>query len=113
MLPQEVAAQQPRGGPHKLFKNINITLCFRTHKIKTDDRFLAVVNLVRGNNSIDVMDANDILSDVEGYDREKEEDAMEFESDLDNSDSTSERSDYPCPFFHTNFINQEAVIEHM
>ena len=52
------------------------------------------------------MNANDNLPDVEGYDSEKEEDAMDFESDSDSSDSTSERSDYSCPFCHTDFINQ-------
>ena len=38
---------------------------------------------------------------------------MDCESDSDSSDSTCERSDYPCLVFHTNFINQEEVIEHM
>ena len=59
------------------------------------------------------MNANDVLPDVEGCDSEQEEDAMDCESDLDSLDSTSERSDYPCPFCHTDFINQEEVIEHM
>ena len=31
-------------------------------------------------------------------------------SDSDSSDSTSERSDYPCPFCHTDFINQGDVL---
>ena len=52
---------------------------------------------------------NDILPDVE----EEEEDAMDCESDSDSLDSTSERSDYPCPFCNTDFINQEEVFEHM
>ena len=52
---------------------------------------------------------NDILPDVE----EEEEDAMDCESDSDSLDSTSERSDYPCPFCNTDFINQEEVFQHM
>ena len=52
---------------------------------------------------------NDIFPDVE----EEEEDAMDCESDSDSSDSTCEISDYPCPFCHTNFINQEEVFEYM
>ena len=57
--------------------------------------------------------AHDSLPDVEGWDNEEKEDAMDCESDSDISDSTSERSDYPCPFCHTDFINQEEVFEHM
>ena len=38
---------------------------------------------------------------------------MYCESDTDSSDSTSEISDYSCPFCHPNFINQEEVIEYM
>ena len=39
---------------------------------------------------------------------------MYCESDTNSSDSTSEISDYPCPFCHPDFINQqEEVIEHM
>ena len=49
--------------------------------------------------------AHDILPDVEGFDNEEEEDAMDCESDSDSSDSTSKKSDSPCPFCHTNFIN--------
>ena len=36
---------------------------------------------------------------------------MYCESDSDSLDNTSERSDYPCPFCHNDFINQEEVIE--
>ena len=48
-----------------------------------------------------------------GCESKQEEVAMDCESDSDSSDSTFERSDYPCPFCHTNFINQEEVFEHM
>ena len=57
--------------------------------------------------------AHDILPDVEGCDNEEEEDAMDCESDSDSSDSTFERSDYPCPFCHTDFMNEEEVTEHL
>ena len=38
---------------------------------------------------------------------------MYCESDSDSSDTTFEMSDYPCPFCHSDFINQEEVIEHV
>ena len=73
-----------------------------------------IKDLVRENNSTDEMNAaHNSLPAVEGCDNEEEEDAMDCESDLYSSDSTSERSDYPCPFCHTDFINQEEVFEHM
>ena len=62
---------------------------------------LALVNLVRDDNSIDVMNMDENLPDVEECDSEQEENAMDCESDSDSSDSTSKRSDYPCPFCHT------------
>ena len=52
-------------------------------------------------------------NDVEGCESKQEEDVIDFESDSASSDSTSKRSDYPLPFCHTDFINQEDVIEHM
>ena len=97
----------PRSGPHNLSQNINIYLWFRNNKINKVDPFLALVNLVRENNSTDVMNTND----VEGCESKQEEDVIDFESDSASSDSTSKRSDYPCPFCHTDFINQEEVIE--
>ena len=97
-LPQEVAAQE---WPLHLSQNINIYLWFRTNKINKVDPFLALVNLVRENNSTDVMNMNDNLPDVEECDSEQEEYSMDCESDSDSSDSTSKRSDYPCPFCHT------------
>ena len=55
----------------------------------------------------------DILPAVEGCDNGEEEDAKDCELDSDSLDSISERSDYPCPFCHNDFINQEEVIEPM
>ena len=101
-MPQEVAAQ-----------NSNIYFWFRTKKINKVDLFLALVNIVRENNSTYVMNVNDILPDVERCDSQQEEDAMDCESDSEGLDSTSKRSDYPCPFCHTDFIGQEQVIEHV
>ena len=43
--------------------------------------FLALVNIVRENNSTDVMNMNDNLPDVEECDSEQEEYAMDCESD--------------------------------
>ena len=88
-------------------------LWFRTNKINKVDPFLLLVNLVRENNSTDVMNANDILPDVEGCDSKQEEDAIDCESDSKSLNSTSKISDYPCPCCHTDFISQEEVIEHM
>ena len=103
----------PRSCHYNLSQNNNIYLCFRTNKINNVYPFLALGNLVKENTSTDVMNVKDILPDVEGYESEKEEVAMDFESDSDSLDSTSKRSDYPCPFCHTDFINQEEVFEHM
>ena len=103
----------PSSGPYNLSQNINVYLWFRTNKLNKVDPFWALVNLVKENNSIDVMNrAHTILPDVVGCD-EEEEDAMEYESDADNSDSDSSNSDYPCPFCHYDFTNQEEVIDHM
>ena len=38
---------------------------------------------------------------------------MYCESDSDSSDTISERSDYPFPFCHNDFINQEDVNKHV
>ena len=99
--------------PLHLSQIINIHLWFRTNKINKVYPLLALVNIVRENNSTDVMNMTDNLPDVEECDSEQEEYSMDCESDSDSSDSTCEISDYPCPFCHTNFINQEEVIEHM
>ena len=48
----------------------------------------------------------DIIPDVEGCNNEEE-------SDSDRLDSNPERSDYPCPICHTDFVNKKEVIEHM
>ena len=69
-MPQEVAAQ-----------NSNIYFWFRTNKINKVDPFLALVNLVRENNSTYVMNANNILPDVAGCDSKQEKDAIDCESD--------------------------------
>ena len=73
-----------------------------------------IKDLVRENNSTDEMNAaHNILPAVEGCDNEEEEDPMDCEWYSDSMDSISERSDYPCPFCHNNFINKEEVIEPM
>ena len=100
----------PRSGPYNLSQNINIYIWFRTNRIDKVDPFLDLVNLVKENNSTDAINAaHDFLPDVEGCDNEEEEDAMDCESDSDSSDSTSEKSDYPCLFCHTDFISQEVI----
>ena len=76
----------PRNGPYYLSQNINIYLWFRTNKFNKDDPFLALVNLLRENNSTDVFNDNAILPDVEGCDNKEEEDAMDCELDSDSSD---------------------------
>ena len=47
------------------------------------------------------MNVNDNIPDVEELDSKQEECAVDCESDSDRTDSTSNRSDYPCPFCHT------------
>ena len=65
-----------RSGPYNLSHNINIYLWLRTNRINKCDPFWALVNLVRENNSTDVMNAvHNILPDVEGCDNEEEKDA--------------------------------------
>ena len=67
---------KPRSGPNNLYQEINIYLWFRTNKINKVDPFWNLINLVRDNNSTDVMNSvHDILPDVEGCDSEKEDDA--------------------------------------
>ena len=71
----------PRSGPYNLSQNINIYLWLRNNRIDKFVTFWALVNLVRENNSTDVMNAaHDFLPDVEGCDNE--------EKDSDSLDST-------------------------
>ena len=108
-LLQDAAAQE---WPLHLSQNINFYLRFRTEMIIKVFPCLALLNLVRENNSTYVMNMNDDHTDVEECESEQEDYFMDFVSDSDSSDSTSKRSDYLCPFYHTNFLNQE-VIEHL
>ena len=101
-LSQEVDAHE---WPHNLSQNINIHLWLRTNRINKWDPFLALVNLVEKNKSTDVMDAAQfIFLMLKGVTMGKKK--MHYcKSDSDSSDTTPERSDYPCQFCHNNFIN--------
>ena len=62
----------PRSGIYNLSQNINIYLWLRTNRINKVYTFWALVNLVRENNSTDLMNsAHDIIPDVEGCDNNK------------------------------------------
>ena len=62
----------PRSGIYNLSQNINIYLWLRTNRINKVYTFWALVNLVRENNSIDLMNsAHNIIPDFEGCDNNK------------------------------------------
>ena len=84
------------------------------------DPIWALVELVKQNNSIDVMnEALDIIEECEGKEfDEAGETEVEGEDSEDSgsetSDSSSDHRDYPCPFCHVMFDKKNVeIINHL
>ena len=105
----------PSSGPYNLEQYLTLYLWFQNLKMNQIDPFWALVELVKQNNSIDVMnEALDIIEECEG---EEFDDAGETEvegedsedSGSETSDSSSDHRDYPCPFCHVKFDEKEGI----
>ena len=115
----------PSSGPYNLEQYLSLYLWFQYNKIHQVNPFWALVELVKQNNSIEVMNAAlGILPDSEGfeYSMEQEEaeneatddsDASDDSSDSDESDPNTELSKFPCPFCTTSFDNQDDAFNHV
>ena len=116
----------PSSGPYNLEQYLSLYLWFQHNKQNKVDPFWALVNLVKMNNSIEVMNsALEIVPDTEGFDynqQEKEaddadmarlEEGMECGSGSETSDSSSNHPNFPCPFCPKIFDEKSEVIEHI
>ena len=111
----------PSSGPYNLAEYTKTYLWFQQRKIRNEDPFWCLVNLIKENNSAEVIkQALATEPDCEGfvYDEEEAElDAAEVDNN-ENSDSASETDDsdgenFNCVFCGEEFSDKSELISHM
>jgi transposase-like protein len=115
----------PSSGRYNLEQHLMVYQWFNMHQHAGTDPFWALVDLVKKNNSAEVMKAaQKVEQDTEGrvYDEEKEraeqEEADENESDTEDSDSETDDSEsemviFPCPFCSRVFGSKDETLNHI
>ena len=100
----------PKSGAYNLENNLKLFLWFEDQKINNKDPFWSLVNLIEKYNSVEILNAaNMVVDDMEGYDHEEEggeepDDDEDDDDEEEESDSDEEIDDeedtllYSCPF---------------
>ena len=115
-----------KSGAYNLEKNLKLFLWFEDQKLDNKDPFWSLVNLVAKYNSVEILNAANLVEDdMDGYDHEVEgdddadEDEENGEEEDDESDSDEEIEEeegtlfYSCPFCMGIFEEKVEMEDHV